>query len=120
MTKQLTEDIFTTAAFINEVWDPGNKQAIAILDRFKNRIDPVIRKRIIQQISNLELRSRWFNTKLTGSTLPRVYVSVARHFENQFKKTYPGFKDYQSTRQATKPVHIPHQKLTPLFQNCQL
>ena len=90
ITKKEYRRIFTKAAWVHHVWDRGKPAARKHLEITRSHIDdPRFCVRVIHEIQDLELRTRWMIARCNNEKLPRVTPEVKRLFEKEFNLSYP-------------------------------
>jgi len=83
------EDLFVKTAWITEVWDKSNRHAKRYNKIAMKHLYALWCVRAKHQVSDIDLRKRFFNAKYDGTTLPKIVPAVRRHFEKEFDLSYP-------------------------------
>ena len=83
------EDLFVKTAWISEVWDKGNRRAKRYNKIAMKNLDARWCVRAKHQVTDIELRKRYFGARYDGATPPKIVPAVKRHFDKEFDSTYP-------------------------------
>ena len=81
------EDLFVKTAWVAEVWNKNNRRAKRYNKIAMKNLDARWCVRAKHQVTDIELRKRFFNAKYDGTTLPKLVPAVRRHFEKEFDLT---------------------------------